>query len=91
VRIRNRIWVELKTRSTAGFLLLGILFAKTQRLEVRKLAVLRQGRWFWVNGLSNGVHDRRLMRALKGTPEGDAEPTEDTEEDPVPEDRPAMS
>jgi hypothetical protein len=62
-----RIRVELK-RGAAEL-------ATTQQVEVRKLAVLRSGRWYFVNGFSNGVHDRRLMRAVKGT--GFYEPGDD--------------
>jgi hypothetical protein len=63
-----RIRVELKRRTSAEL-------ATTQQVEVRKLAVLRAGRWYFVNGFSNGVHDRRLMRAVKGT--GFYEPGDD--------------
>lgn len=48
-----------------------------EQVEVRKLAVLRRGRWYFVNGFSNGVHDRRLLRAIKGT--GIYEPGDDWE------------
>lgn len=63
-----RIRVELKPHPPAEI-------ATTQQVEVRKLAVLRRGRWYFATGFSNGVHDRRLMRAVKGT--GFYEPGDD--------------
>jgi len=52
-----------------------------EQVEVRKLAVLRRGRWYFANGFSNGVHDRRLLRAVKGT--GFYEPGDDWEHPPA--------